>query len=256
MEKIFKITIVFLALIIFSFIAFPIIEIITGTSVAQLLSALNDKEILHSIELTFEVSFYATIIVAVCGIPLAYFLARHDFCCKGIIEGIIDIPVMVPHVAAGIALLMVFGASGNLGEAFKRIGVEFLDTKFGILIAMMFVSAPFLINAAKEGFKKVDVRLENVSKTLGANSFWTFIKITLPHARKDIINGALMMWGRGIGEFGAIVIIAYHPMTAPVMIYDRFNSFGLSYAVPITAIMVITSIVVFAIIRIINNLLK
>ncbi len=256
MDRLFKFLTIIFSLGIFLFLAIPVVKIITSTSASSLVSALSDKSILQSIILSVEVSFYATVIVLVTGVPLAYFLSRHNFCCKAVVEGIIDIPVMVPHVAAGIALLMVFGASGELGEAFKKIGVEFLDTKFGILAAMMFVSAPFLINSAKEGFKKVDVRLENVSKTLGANSFWTFVKITLPNARKDIINGALMMWGRGIGEFGAVVIIAYHPMTAPVMIYDRFNSFGLSYAVPVTVIMIITSIVIFSAIRIINNLFK
>ncbi len=256
MDRIFKISIAFLSIVIFLFLFAPIAKIIASTSTPKLISIFSDKDIINSVVLTIKMSLYATIIVALTGIPLAYFLSRKDFCCKAIVEGIIDIPVMVPHVAAGIALLMVFGTNGSLGELFKKVGIEFLDTKFGILIAMMFVSAPFLINGAKEGFKKVDTRLENVSKTLGANAFWTFIKITLPNARKDIINGALMMWGRGIGEFGAVVIIAYHPMTAPVMIYDRFNSFGLSYAIPITVLMISVSIIIFAIIRIINNLLK
>ncbi len=256
MDKIFKGSIIVLSAAIFLFLIVPMVKIITSTSFAKLLLALLNKDIFHSVALSIEMSFYATCIVAFTGIPLAYFLSRHEFCCKAILEGMIDIPIMVPHVAAGIALLMVFGANGSLGDAFKSVGIEFLDTKFGILVAMMFVSAPFLINGAKEGFKKVDIRLENVSKTLGANSFWTFFKVTLPNARKDIINGALMMWGRGIGEFGAVVIIAYHPMTAPVMIYDRFNSFGLSYAVPITVIMIVTSVIIFAAIRIINNILK
>lgn len=256
MDKAFKFIVLILSLLIMLFLVAPVAKIITSVSFGKLISAFSDKAILDSIILTIKISSYATVIVLMSGVPLAYFLSRHNFCCKSIIEGVIDIPVMIPHVAAGIALLMVFGANGFLGETFKKIGVEFLDTQAGILIAMMFVSAPFLINGAKEGFKKVDVRLENVSRTLGANAFWTFIKITLPNARKDIINGALMMWGRGIGEFGAVVIIAYHPMTAPVMIYDRFNSFGLSYATPITVIMIVASIIIFAVIRIINNFFK
>jgi len=256
MDRLFKILIIILSLVILFFLIAPIVRILTSVSFVKLIAALSNKDILDSIILTIKISFYATVIVSITGIPLAYFLSRHTFCCKALLEGIIDIPIMVPHVAAGIALLMVFGANGFLGSVFQKIGVEFLDTQFGILIAMMFVSAPFLINGAKEGFKKVDVRLENVSRTLGANSFWTFIKVTLPNARKDIINGALMMWGRGIGEFGAVVIIAYHPMTAPVMIYDRFNSFGLSYAVPVTVVMIVTSIIIFALIRIFNNIFK
>ncbi len=256
MTRLFRVVFVVLAVLILFFLTAPIVRIVTSVSLERLLHALSDKAILASIFLTLRVSFYATVIVVFTGVPLAYVLARYNFWGKSFIEGLIDIPVMVPHVAAGIALLMIFGTTGVLGEFFRKIGVVFLDTQAGILVAMMFVSAPFLINGAKEGFKKVDVRLENVSRTLGANVFWTFFKVVLPNARKDIINGALMMWGRGLGEFGAVVIIAYHPMTAPVMIYDRFNSFGLSYAVPITVIMILVSIFIFAAIRIINNLLR
>ncbi len=256
MNLFFRVLLFILGLLVLFFLVVPIVRIVTSVSPEKLLSALSDRSVLASVFLTLKVSFYATIVVFFTGIPLAYLLARYEFFGKSLIEGLIDIPVMVPHVAAGIALLMIFGANGFLGEFFRRLGVTFLDTQAGILVAMMFVSAPFLINSAKEGFKKVDPRLENVSRTLGANAFWTFFKVTLPNARKDIINGALMMWGRGLGEFGAVVIIAYHPMTAPVMIYDRFNSFGLSYAVPITVIMILVSIAVFALIRIINNLWK
>ncbi len=256
MDKTFKIIIVLLSFLMLLFLIVPIAKILVGVSFEKLILALHDKEILSSIFITVKMSFFATVLVFVCGVPLAYLLSRYNFCCKALVEGIIDIPVMVPHVAAGIALLMSFGANGYVGLFFHKLGIKFLDTQYGILIAMMFVSAPFLINGAKEGFKKVDIRLEHVSKTLGANSFWTFVKVVLPNARKDIINGMLMMWGRGMGEFGAVVIIAYHPLTAPVMIYDRFNSFGLSYAVPVAVIMIIASIIIFALIRIINNMLK
>ncbi len=256
MDRLFRIVIFILSIALLIFIISPIIKILTSTSMQHLLSTLSNGEIVHSIMLSVKISLLSTLFVLITGIPLAYLLARYDFCCKTILESLIDIPIMIPHVAAGIALLMVFGESGLFGKAFQMAGIRFLDTQFGIFIAMMFVSAPFLIDSAKEGFRKVDIRLENVSKTLGANSFWTFIKVTLPNARKDIINGAILMWGRGIGEFGAVVIIAYHPMSAPVMIFDRFSSYGLDYATGITVIMILTSIAIFALIRIINNLLK
>ncbi|NPA73889.1 MAG: ABC transporter permease subunit, partial [Epsilonproteobacteria bacterium] len=117
-------------------------------------------------------------------------------------------------------------------------------------------SAPFLINGAKEGFKKVDVRYEKVARTLGASRMSAFFSIVLPNARNDIINGALMMWSRALGEFGAVVIIAYHPMVAPVLIYDRFNNFGLNYSAPVAASMIVVSIAIFLTARYINNRLK
>jgi len=118
---------------------------------------------------------------------------------------------------------------------------------------MMFLSAPFLINGAKEGFKKVDVKYENMARVLGASKFDAFFCIALPNAKNDILNGALMMWSRGLGEFGAIVIIAYHPMVAPILIYDRFSNFGLHYSAPVAASMILVSVLVFLSIRLINN---
>jgi molybdate/tungstate transport system permease protein len=121
------------------------------------------------------------------------------------------------------------------------------------MIAMMFLSAPFLINAAKDGFRKVDPKLEKVARTLGANPFRVFFAISIPNARKDIVNGALMMWSRGLGEFGAVIILVYHPMTTPVLIFDRFSSYGLSYSAPVAAVIIGFSAMVFLIIRFIAN---
>ena len=162
---------------------------------------------------------------------------------------------MIPHTAAGIALLVAFG-SGSIGEFFSGLGIKFIGTEAGIMIAMMFLSATFLINGAKEGFKKVDVKLEKVARTLGASPMHVFFAISVPNAKKDIVNGCLMMWGRGLGEFGAVVILVYHPMTAPVLIYDRFTSFGLSYSAPVAGVMIILSILVFLSVRFINNRLR
>jgi len=164
----------------------------------------------------------------------------------------LDIPVMVPHTAAGIALLVAFN-DGYVGDVFSALGLEMIDTTTGIMAAMMFLSAPFLINGAKEGFKKVDVRYEKVARTLGAGPMRTFFSISLPNARGEIINGALMMWSRALGEFGAVVIIAYHPMVAPVLIYDRFNNYGLSYSAPVAAAMILVSVILFLAVRLLNN---
>ncbi|AEA33753.1 ABC transporter permease [Hippea maritima] len=244
---------VILSLTLVAFLSIPLFEIIFSLPPSKLIIALKDKMILSSILLTLKVSAFATLTTTILGLPLSYILARYNFPLKGLIEGIVDVPVMIPHVAAGIALLMVFGSEGIFGEAFQKLGITFLDTQFGILIAMMFVSAPFFINAAKEGFKKIDTRIEQVARTLGASRFHVFLKISLPLAKKDILNGALMMWGRGLGEFGAVVIIAYHPITASVMIYDRFNSFGLDYALPVTTLLVIISLTIFIIVRFLSK---
>ena len=243
---------VFLSLIILLFLSVPLLKMIFGSDLKMLMETLKQKDVVNAIWLSLKISLWATLFVLITGLPLAYIIARYNFFGKSIIEALIDIPIMIPHTAAGIALLMVFGR-GTLSEVFEAIGIKFVDTEFGIMIAMMFLSSTFLINGAKEGFKKVDVKLEKVARSLGANPLQVFLKISIPNAKKDIINGCLMMWGRGLGEFGAVIILVYHPMTAPVLIYDRFTSYGLSYSAPVAAIMIVISILIFLIVRLINN---
>lgn len=255
-SKSFNTTLIVLALIIVFFLSIPILKMFIGVGSDRLLEAMKDGEVIDSIILTMKVSAWAMIFVLFTGLPLAYIIARYEFYGKSMLEALVDIPIMIPHTAAGIALLTTFGDSTVFGEFFKFFGIEFIGTQYGIMIAMMFLSAPFLINAAKDGFRKVDVKIEKVARTLGASPLQVFFSITIPNAKKDIINGALMMWSRGLGEFGAVVILVYHPMTTPVLIFDRFNSYGLNYSAPVAAVIIGFSVVVFIIVRFITSRLK
>ena len=241
--------------IIFLFLTVPIANMFLGLSGDKFIDTIQDGDVIDSIVLTMKVSAYAMIFVLITGLPLAYLLARYNFYGKSAVEAMIDIPVMLPHTAAGIALLTTFGDS-FLGDFFAFFGIEFIGTEYGIMIAMMFLSAPFLINSAKDGFRKVDPSIEKVARTLGANPVSVFFRISVANAKKDIINGALMMWSRGLGEFGAVVILVYHPMTTPVLIFDRFTSYGLSFSAPIAAVIIGFSIVVFITVRFITNRMK
>ncbi|WP_320033773.1 ABC transporter permease [Halarcobacter sp.] len=254
-SKSFNVTLIVLGFIIVFFLSVPILKMFLGVGSEKLLETIKDAEVLDSIWLTMKVSAWAMIFVLFTGLPLAYLIARYDFYGRSFIEALVDIPIMIPHTAAGIALLTTFNDT-LLGDFFKFFGIEFVGTEYGIMIAMMFLSAPFLINSAKDGFRKVDVKLEKVARTLGANPISVFFRITIPNAKKDIINGALMMWSRGLGEFGAVVILVYHPMTTPVLIFDRFNSYGLSFSAPVAAVIIAFSVVVFLIVRFITGKLK
>lgn len=252
MKYLFNLTFIVLSILVLSFIVIPLVGLFHGVGWSGLSESFVDSEVIVSVLLTMKVSFFGTCLILVTGLPLAYLIARNDFTGKSIVESIIDIPVMIPHTAAGIALLMAFN-QGGMQRFLTSVGIQFIDTEAGIMAAMMFLSAPFLINGAKEGFKNVDPKLENVARTLGAGRFSVFFRVVLPNARKDIINGMLMMWSRGLGEFGAVVIIAYHPMVAPVLIYDRFNNYGLAYSAPVAAVMIVISLTTFLLIRSLNN---
>jgi molybdate/tungstate transport system permease protein len=245
------VTFIFLGLLIFLFVVIPLGKMIFASvsDVETLWKTILDPEVRGAIGLTLYAALIATLVGFFLGIPLAYLLARHNFPGKRLIEGLIDVPIVVPHTAAGIALLFVFGRRFFLGQTFEMVGITFIDSIAGIVIAMLFVSIPFLIDSAKEGFKKVDVRLEKVARTLGASPWQAFFKISFPLAWRSILAGNIMMWARGISEFGAVIILAYHPMIAPVLVYERFETYGLDYARPIAVLLILVSVLVFIVLR-------
>jgi len=186
------------------------------------------KDVRQAISLSLEAALLATGIAALMGVPLAYALARTEFHGKSIIAAIVDIPLAVPHIVAGIALLFVFGRHGIFGEpADHWLGLRFWGTMAGIVVAMLFVSAPYMVNAARIGFEAVDTRLEKVARTIGMGPWRVLWTITLPLAWRGIATGLALTYTRAISEFAAVVILVYYPMTAPVKIYELFLRFGL-----------------------------
>jgi molybdate/tungstate transport system permease protein len=117
------------------------------------------------------------------------------------------------------------------------------------VVAMLFVSVPFLVNLSREAFSMVDEELERVAMTDGANQWQVFWHITLPLALRGVLGGAVMMWARGISEFGAVVILAYNPKIVPVLIYERFEGYGLIAAQPLTLLLILVALVVFILLR-------
>jgi len=242
-------TFILLGLVIFLFIIVPLIKMVAASDPQILLDTLFDSEVREAIWLTLYAALIATTTGFILGVPLAYLLARLEFPGKKLVEGLIDVPIVIPHIAAGVALLFVFGRNFFAGKAFHFLGIDFVDSTAGIVIAMLFVSIPFLINSAKEGFKKVDVRLEKVSRTLGASPWQAFFKISLPLARRSILAGGIMMWARGISEFAAVIILAYHPMIASTLVYERLETYGLDYARPVTVLLILICLLIFLVLR-------
>ena len=242
-----------LAGLLLMFIIAPMIGMFITTTPASILETAKETEVQNSIWLTIFTSIAATLIFSIGAIPLAYLLARKRFVLRRVILGIINIPVIIPHSAAGIALLGIISRDTVLGKFADTLGFSFVNNPAGIIVAMAFVSLPYLINAAIDGFINVPERLEKVALTLGASRTRVFFTITLPLAWRSLLTGLIMMWGRGLSEFGAVIIIAYHPMVAPVMIFERFNSYGLSYAKPVTVLFIIICLVIFIAMKLISK---
>ena len=242
-----------LSSLVLIFLVAPLLGLFAHTGVREFFETANDNEVQASIWLTIWVSFSATLFFAIAAVPFAWLLARKTFPLKNIVQGIIDLPVVLPHTAAGIALLGFISRDGLLGKAASSLGFNLVNNPAGIALAMAFVSLPFLINSARDGFAAVPERLEKAALNLGASRSKVFFTISLPLAWRSIVTGFVMMFARGMSEFGAVVIIAYHPMIAPVLIYDRFSSFGLDYARPAAVLFIIVALVVFTILRVLSE---
>jgi molybdate/tungstate transport system permease protein len=246
MKKIFVILLIILVIMI----AAPLAGMFFKVSLSDFFAVLKDDEVINSIVLTLRASLWSTLAAVAVGVPASFVLARYDFYGKKIVEGLIDIPVIVPHTAAGIALLTVLGRRSLFGQI---TGISLMGTEAAISIGMFFVSVPFLINHVKTGFRLIDERYEKVAVTLGATNIQSFMLVSLPLVKKSILSGSVMMWARGISEFGAVVILAYHPMVAPVLIYDRYESFGLDYARPVAVLLITVCLMIFVILRVIEH---
>ena len=252
-NSIFTWVLMILSSLVLLFILAPLAGMFLETGGAQFLETIKDKEVHDSVWLTLWVSFAATFFFAAGAIPLAWMLARKRIPFKNIIQGIIDLPVVLPHTAAGIALLGFISRDGLLGKAASTVGFDLVNHPAGIALAMAFVSVPFLINAARDGFAAVPERLEKAALNLGASQSRVFFTISLPLAWRSITTGFIMMFARGMSEFGAVVIIAYHPMIAPVLIYERFSSYGLDYARPASVFFILVALMFFIALRLLSS---
>ncbi len=238
--------------IIMAFIVIPLAEVITQPSWKDLVDTLKDRDVIRSIWLSIYASAIAAGISLVLGTPFAYLLARREFFGKKLIESMVDLPIMIPHPVIGIAILSVAGQNHWLGSMMQEIGIRVMGSVTGIVAVMTFVGMPFYINAVKNGFQSIPQRLEHVSRSLGASMTGTFFRITLPLAWRSILVGMIMCCARAISEFGAIVIIAYHPMVAPVMIYERFEAYGLKYSQPMAVWLIVVCLFLFFMLRLVS----
>lgn len=235
---------------VLAFILLPLFKMLSAPSLPMLVETLGDKDVMRSIGLSVSTAGIAALISFVFGTPLAWVLARGDFRGKRLVESIIDLPIVIPHPVVGIAILSIAGKNFWLGQIMAEIGIRVMGSVTGIITVLTFVGMPFYVNAVKNGFEEVPRRLENVSRSLGASMTGTFFRVTFPLARRSMLVGFIMCAARAISEFGAVVIVAYHPMIAPVMIYERFEAYGLRYSQPVAVWLVLICLGLFLVLRV------
>ncbi len=188
--------------------------------------------LLHACVISVASATTATLIIAIGGIPLGYLLARIPGRAMGALGFLVQLPLALPPLASGILLLFLVGYGAPLG---RLTAGALTDSFVGIVLAEVFVAAPFLIIAARSAFAAMDPVLEDVAATLGHRPLFVFFRVSLPIARSAIWSGLLLAWLRAFGEFGATVMVAYHPYSLPVYTYVAFGAQGLPAMLPVLA---------------------
>jgi molybdate/tungstate transport system permease protein len=235
--------------LLLGFIVLPVIRLVTTSTPATLGAALADADIRDALLLSVTDATITAVLATLLGVPLAYLLARRRFPGRALLQAVVDLPLAVPHTVAGIALLFVYGRTGWIGAPAGAAGIAFYGTQAGIVVAMLFVSAPFAVNSARVAFEALDPNVERAARSLGATPAQTFRRVSVPLAWRGVLTGTVLVYARSISEFGAVVILAYYPATAPVAIYNRFLISGLTDSAAAAVLLLIVALATFLVLR-------
>ncbi len=231
-------------------ILLPFIGLSIYTTPSELWQALTNTEVLEALKNSFVGATYATLMAAIFAIPIGYALARDVLRPRKVWLALLNIPAMVPHSVGGVVVLLTFSPKYSpIGRYLAEHGFYITGTMLGIVLAMWIVSVPYFINASYDAFKSVPHGLEKAAMSMGASPLMAFLTITLPLGFRGLITGAIQTWARAVSEFGAVVMVSYYPKTAPVMVYELFNNFGLKKSVPVAVITMTISGLVFIVLR-------
>lgn len=208
-------------------LAIPLAALVWRGLSEDFVAGLMSAPALEAIRLSLATSVITLAIAVALGTPLAYGLARWRFPGRGVIETLVDLPVALPPAVAGLALLLAFGRRGALGPALATLGISLPFTTAAVVVAQVFVAAPFYVRAARIGFAEIDSRYEESAIVEGASAWQVFARVMAPMARRALFGGMILCWTRALGEFGATILFAGNlqgvSQTMPLAIYLGFE---------------------------------
>jgi molybdate transport system permease protein len=245
---------VVLAVLLGLFLGLPVALLVARAVVGgSLAAAIGSGPVVDALVLsgvTTAISLVLTIAVAT---PLAHLLARRRFRGASILEAIVDLPIVLPPSVAGLALLHALGRNGIIGQPLAALGFTLPFTTVAVVIAQMFVSAPFFIRAARSGFQGVDREIEDAARVDGASERQVAWRITVPLAAPVLASGIVMTWARALGEFGATIMfagnVADRPQTLPLVVYGEFQAGDVDASVAAAAILILAAFAVLVAVR-------
>lgn len=234
------------------FLGLPVLAMLLEGLTPELLARLGQAQAVSALRLSLSTSLASTLLAVLLGAPLAFALARWRFRGKGLIELIVDLPIVLPPSVAGLALLLAFGRRGLLGSSLVAWGISLPFSTLAVVLAQLFVAAPLFVRAARLGFINVDKQLEESAITEGASNWQLFRYVMVPTAGTSLIGGALLCLARALGEFGATLLFAGNLMgrtqTMPLAIYVGLES-DRGVAIALSLILLAVSAVLLAVLR-------
>jgi ABC-type sulfate transport system permease component len=240
----------------------PIVALFTYAPASDLLNAAHDPGVQAALWLTFYASGLALLAALLLGVPLGYLLARHRFRGHAVVESFVSLPVVVPHLLVGLGLFLAFVPAGAPGHRLlAALGIPIYDTIWGVVLVMIFVSAPYTVLASQLSFEAVDERVLEAARSLGAGNATAFLTVTFPLALRGIVAGLVLTWARAVSEIGGLLVLAYYvypggPYTGPVTttisvyIYDLFQLSDLADAAAVSSLFLLIAFALFLVVRI------
>ena len=242
-----------LAAIAVAFVVVPFVALLQRVPWTSLVDLLDDPVVTDALRLSLTGAFTATALSLVFGVPLAWMLARTEFPGRSLVRALVILPMVLPPVVGGAALLFAFGRRGLLGgPVYDGTGFLLPFSVWGVIAANTFVAMPFLVVTVEAGLRSADRRYEDAAATLGANRWMVFRRVTLPMVAPSVIAGAVLCWARALGEFGATVTFAGNlqgrTQTMPLAVFLALES-DRDAAIALSLVLVAVSLAVLVPLR-------
>ena len=256
-EGMIRVAVAAASVLLLAFIAVPLAALYAHLPPDRFLAALASPGALAALRISALTTGCSLAITLALGTPLAYVLARVPFPGRTIADALVDLPIVVPPAVAGLALLFVFGRFGLFGPLFGAFHLQVAFTTAAVVLAQLFVGAPFYVRAARAGFASVDRTVEDASATLGMGPLRTFARITVPLALPALAGGAVLAWARALGEFGATIMVAGNlpgvTQTLPLAVYLGLESGDLDLASALALVLVTIALAVVVAARLLER---
>ncbi len=243
-KSIFSPLLIACAILPIFYVAAPIVRLLSGTSLSSVYNVMVNPDFQNAMFVSGASALTSTALSLLFGLPTAFILATKRILFQRLIEGILLLPVLLPPIVGGIAEFNLYGPYTPLGRLFEWANIGLTNHFLGIVLAQTYITSPFLIFAAKSGFSEIPSELWDVTRELGGSLWDGFWHVSLPLAKTAILIGSILTFTRAIGEFGATMIMAYHPYTLPVDLWVQFSSGGLEGILPMAFVIIIIVFVI------------